>query len=114
MKSFIPLSLLGVCVLVLSASVLLPLPTTSQSAQVASTPSITFKQSSLSVTEGDRLKVVIVAPSNLTTTTRVKVTTKAGTAKAGSDFTPLTSTVTFYKGGLKEKTVTLITKSDSV
>lgn len=80
-----------------------------------STPVFTFKQQEYVVSEGSSVRVTVVAPVNLSKTTRVPVRIQSGTAKSGSDFiAPVSTTLTFYKGGLREKTILIRAKADSV
>ena len=79
-----------------------------------SSSDFSFKQTTYTTKEGTRLKVTISASPSLTTTTKVKVKVTGGSASRGVDFTfPTTQTVTFYKGGLKEKSFTIPIKTDS-
>jgi len=115
MKLSAPLVLLVVGVFALGAATLLPMPNTtlSQVAQVASTPTFSFVSSSYSVQEGNTVSVKIKADSPVQQTTRVKLQTQSGTARSGSDFVPVTATVTFYRGGLATKSINFRTIRDS-
>lgn len=85
------------------------------STSAQSSPAFAFKQSVYSVTEGSSVRVTVVAPENLSRTTRVSVRIEADTAKAGSDYiSPRNVTLTFYKGGLKEKSILIRAKTDSI
>lgn len=79
-----------------------------------SSSGFSFKQTTYTAKEGARLKVVITAPQSLTTTTKIKVKVTGGSATRGVDFIfPTTQTITFYKNGLREKTLTISIKKDS-
>lgn len=76
---------------------------------------ISFKQTSTQVREGNRFSVTLTAPSNLSAVTQVKVRVVGGTAKAGSDYVSQSSrTITFYPGGLTEKSFVVSTFSDRI
>ena len=59
------------------------------------------------------MAIKIKADSPVQQTTRVKLQIQSGTARSGSDFAPITATVTFYKGGLSTKSLTFRTIRDS-
>ena len=122
-----PLLIIGASVALVTASFFTPLPDTIQLAAVntaldggggggsgTSSSDFSFKQTTYTTKEGTRLKVTITASPSLTTTTKVKVKVTGGSASRGVDFTfPTTQTVTFYKGGLKEKSFSIPIKTDS-
>lgn len=90
---------------------------TPQGAAIAqSLPSFTFKQQSLQVTEGQSARITVVAPANLSRTTRVTYSiTPQGGATVNKDYRlPSTRTLTFYKGGLKEKSIVIPTITDTI
>lgn len=106
--------ILSVSVLLLVLSVrFLPITNVSQSAQVASSPSVSFISSSYTVEEGKTVSIKIKADTPIERTTKVRIQAQSGTARSGSDFTPLSTTVTFYKGGLTTKSIVLKTIRDS-
>lgn len=115
MKLSTPFAVLGLGALVLVTASFFPLRNTniSQAAQVATTPTFSFASDSYSVEEGKTISVKVKADSPLQQTTRVKVQLLSGTARSGTDFSPLTSTLTFYKGGLSTKSITFRTIRDS-
>lgn len=87
--------------------------TATQGATQTSTNSITFKQSATQAKEGDRVHITLTAPVTLQVTTRVQVRVRGGSAVSGKDFVaPGVQTVTFYPGGLTEKSITLTTLTD--
>jgi len=80
-----------------------------------STPVFTFKQQEYVVSEGSSVRVIVIAPENLSKTTRVPIRIQSGTAKSGLDFiAPVSTTLTFYKGGLKEKSILIRARVDSM
>lgn len=115
MKPTTPLVVLILGVLALTSATFLPMPNTalSQAAQVGSTPSISFVSSSYTVQEGNAVSVKIKADSPVQQTTRVKLQLQSGTARSGSDFAPVTATITFYRGGLTTKSLIFRTIRDS-
>lgn len=96
---------------------ILPLPFSSiQTAAVGATGSadISFKTTTLTAEEGSKVKITLTAPASLTQVTRVRLKVTGGTARSGTDFRiPTTQNITFYRGGLREKSVTLTLNSDS-
>ena len=88
---------------------------TQQQASVAQTSGIRFKDSAVTVQEGRNATIILVAPATLSRTTRITYQVLPQTAKSQSDFTiPTNRTVTFFKGGLKEKRIVIRTKADQV
>lgn len=79
----------------------------SQVAQVASTPSISFISPSYTVEEGKSVSIKIKIDAPVERTTKVRIQAQSGTARSGSDFASLSTTVTFYKDGLTTKSVVL-------
>jgi Calx-beta domain len=80
----------------------------------AQSSTFTFKQQTLFVEEGNAVRVTVIAPANLERTTRIPLRIQAGTARSGTDFqVPANTVLTFYKGGLKEKSLTIRTRTDS-
>ena len=72
------------------------------------------KQLPLTAEEGSKVKITLTAPANLTQVTKVRLKVTGGTARSGTDFRiPTTQNITFYRGGLREKSVTLTLNSDS-
>lgn len=115
MNKFLPLTLALGCVTLLAFVFVSPNINIPQFAAVASTNTtgFTFKTKVAQVEEGDFLKVTVVAPSNLTKTTRVPIQIQTGTA-SGADVQTTTKYVTFYVGGLPSKTISLKTNTDRV
>ena len=111
-----PVAILGVCALVIFGALVFPIPDQilSQVAQTASGPTFSFSSSAYSVEEGKNISIKIKANGPIYQTTRIKLQVQPGTASSRSDFTPLASTVTFYRGGLATKSVIFKTKKDSI
>ena len=109
-KPFITLSYLAVVTLVST------LTATAQVTPLSTSPTFTFKQATQSVVEGNTVRITVVAPSNLTKTTRVTYTvTPQGGAVLNRDYTvPRTRSLVFYKGGLTEKSIPIRTITDSL
>jgi len=72
----------------------------------------TFSIDSTNVWEGDTASVVITRSGGLSNAINLTVSTANGTAKAGSDYTSLNSTVTFLVGE-SSKTISIATKQDT-
>lgn len=72
----------------------------------------TFSIDSPNVWEGDTASVVITRSGGLSNIINLIVSTANGTAKAGSDYTSLNSTVTFLAGE-STKTISISTKQDT-
>lgn len=114
MLKYISLGLFAILIMAMflgSFPILSPTPSL---AATAST-SFSFKQSTGTGEEGTTLRVTVIAPDTLTQTTRVRIKLTGGTAKSGTDFRlPTTQTMTFYKGGLKEKSISITLRNDSI
>ncbi|MFZ2151501.1 MAG: Calx-beta domain-containing protein [Minisyncoccia bacterium] len=115
MNKPLPLTLALGCVTLLAFVFVSPNINMPQLAAVASTDTtgFTFKTKAAQVQEGDYLKVTVVAPPNLTKTTRVPIQIQTGTA-SGADVQTTTKYITFYVGGLPSKTISLKTNTDRV
>lgn len=130
MKPVIPLTLIAFCLTLVVGTLTSPFNTTVQVGAVAfSTDSgtreiardgalanvISFKQSTIQTKEGDRVKVILTSSGPIQETTRVKVKIIGGTAKNGVDYrlSPA-QTITFYKGGLREKSFLIPTLTDKI
>ncbi len=101
------------------ASLITPTLTSNQEASIASAQTaasgFTFVQDEVTVLEGGTARITIKAPENLARTTRVRLVFRPQTAKSGTDFRlPLSQTITFYRGGLTQKSVTFRTTTDSI
>lgn len=114
MNKLLPATLLVGCLSLLAFAFILPSSNDAQLAAIASaqTSGFTFKQSILGVEEGQKVNITVIAPANLTKTTRVPIQVQSGSAKSGTDFNGGTKYLTFYRGGLKSKTVTIQTNTD--
>ena len=110
-----PVAILGVCGLIVFGAFIFPIPDQilSQVAQTAGGPTFSFSPDSYSVEEGKNITLKVKANGPIYQTTRVKIQAQSGTASVRSDFNPLVTTVTFYRGGLSTKSVTFKTKKDS-
>lgn len=111
-----PATILGACALIVFGAFIFPIPDQilSQVAQTAGGPTFSFLSDSYSVQEGENITIKVKANGPIYQTTRVKLQAQSGTASVRSDFNPLISTVTFYRGGLTTKSVTFKTKKDSL
>jgi hypothetical protein len=72
----------------------------------------TFSINSTNAWEGDTASVVITRSGGLSNVINLNVNTANGTAKEGSDYTSLNSTITFLAGETT-KTISIATKEDS-
>ncbi len=131
MKPVIPLTLIAVCFTLVVGTLTAPfINTTAQvgavsfsadsssrerARDIALADVISFKQSTIQTREGARVKVTLTSSGPIQETTRVKVRITGGTARNGTDYRlPTTQTITFYKGGLREKSFLIPTLTDRV
>lgn len=130
MKPVIPLTLIAFCFTLIVGTLTAPFNTTAQvgavsfsaesdlrerARDVALADVISFKQSTIQTREGARVKVTLTSSGPIQETTRVKVKIAGGTAKNGTDYRlPSVQTITFYKGGLREKSFLIPTLTDRV
>lgn len=90
-------------------------PASNQLAAVAvTTPAISFTQTTYEGQEGTKVRITVKLDDPVTKTTRIKLRVASGTARSGTDFVGTSPTLTFYKGGLQSKTITVSLKNDSV
>ena len=112
-----PIVIIFTALALVGLPMILPLPFSSlQVAAVGTTGTtdIAFKTTTLTAEEGSKVKITLTAPANLTQVTKVRLKVTGGTARSGTDFRiPTTQNITFYRGGLREKSVTLTLNSDS-
>ena len=112
-----PITILFAALVLVGLPMILPLPSTSiQTGAVGTLGSadINFKTTTITAEEGSKVKITLTAPEGLTQVTRVRLKVTGGTARSGTDFRiPTTQTITFYRGGLREKSVTLTLNTDS-
>ncbi len=81
----------------------------------ATEANISFKQSTIQTKEGARTKVTLTSAAPIQATTRIRVKITGGTARNGTDYRlPTIQTITFYKGGLREKSFIIPTLTDKL
>ena len=113
MNKTLPFAILGICAFVIVGSFLLPFPNNNQQAAIASaqtSSSFIITNQTLQTREGSTASVKIKATAPVQKTTRVCANVTPDRGTTSRDYVrPRNTCITFYKGGVSEKSLSVRT-----
>jgi len=113
MNKTLPFAILGICAFVIVGSFLLPFPNNNQQAAIASaqtSSSFIITNQTLQTREGSTASVKIKATAPVQKTTRVCANVTPDRGTTSRDYVrPSNTCITFYKGGVSEKSLSVRT-----